>query len=245
MFERSSSWQRYKGDEPRSIRLHLGHVPELPSEEEGRGVLRIAVVAAVLLHVGLFLLQLPESASSPLVPGPRQPVYVVRQVRFKPPPPKAQEQIPKPRETRRRIPIPDPTPDEPEPIVSPEIEVPEVDSLALDAIYGVPDAPPAPGWSGPAPHRVGGGVSPPVRIHAPQPRYTEEARQARIQGVVILEAIIDQEGRVRAVRVLKDLPMGLAESAVETVREWRFEPARLDGRPVPVYYNLTVRFSLQ
>ncbi len=93
--------------------------------------------------------------------------------------------------------------------------------------------------------KVGGGVLPPVKIFAPQPLYTEEARLGRVQGVVILEAIIDEDGNVREVKVLKGLPMGLTESAADTARQWRFKPATLDGRPVPVYFNLTVRFSLQ
>lgn len=68
--------------------------------------------------------------------------------------------------------------------------------------------------------------------------------RARLQGVVILESVIDREGRVGQVRILKGLPMGLSEKAVEAVRKWRFKPALLDGKPVPVFYNLTVNFEL-
>jgi periplasmic protein TonB len=95
------------------------------------------------------------------------------------------------------------------------------------------------------PYRVGGEVSPPLRISAPQPQYTELARQARIQGVVIVQAIIDCEGAVTSIKVLKELPMGLTESAVEAISRWRFEPARLNGSPVSVFYNLTVNFRIQ
>jgi protein TonB len=63
--------------------------------------------------------------------------------------------------------------------------------------------------------------------------------------VVILEAVIDAEGAVRRVRVLKGLPAGLSESAVETVKQWKFKPATLEGQPVAVIFNLTVSFSLQ
>ena len=85
----------------------------------------------------------------------------------------------------------------------------------------------------------------PEKIFAPQPPYTEEARQARVQGVVILQAIIDIVGNVTNVKILKGLPGGLADSAVDTVLSWKFEPASLYGDPVPVYYNFTVNFTLQ
>ncbi len=97
----------------------------------------------------------------------------------------------------------------------------------------------------PGPMAVSGNVTPPVKIYTPQPQYTEEARRARIQGVVILQTIIDCRGDVTEVTVLKGLPMGLTESAVAAVSQWRFEPARVDGRPISVYYNLTVNFRLQ
>jgi len=95
------------------------------------------------------------------------------------------------------------------------------------------------------PLRVGGEVSAPVKLSGRAPAYTETARRARIQGVVILEAIIDRSGVVTATRVLKGLPMGLDRQAEEAVRSWRFEPARRAGEPVPVWYALTVEFRVQ
>ena len=92
---------------------------------------------------------------------------------------------------------------------------------------------------------VGGDISPPRAIERTPPEYTPEAREQRLQGVVILQAEIDQRGQVRAVKVLKGLPLGLNEAALEAVRGWRFEPARdADGNPVAVYYNLTFNFQL-
>lgn len=101
--------------------------------------------------------------------------------------------------------------------------------------------PPAEG----AARHVGEGITPPRGIHRPSPQYTPEAREMRIQGVVILQLEIDTRGHVRKTKVLKGLPLGLSEAAVETVRQWRFEPARdADGQPVPVIYNVTINFSI-
>lgn len=94
------------------------------------------------------------------------------------------------------------------------------------------------------PYRVGENVTRPEKISGRPPVYTEVARKARLTGVVILETVIDEQGNVTQPRVLKGLPMGLSEAAVEAVQTWKFKPATLDGRPVPVYYTLTVNFQL-
>jgi TonB family protein len=107
----------------------------------------------------------------------------------------------------------------------------------------VPDAPQA-SPSG-QPYRVGGSVSPPKLIsRGTNPAYTETARRSRVTGVVILEAVIDEQGDVTNTRVLKGLPRGLDRAAVEAVATWKFEPATLEGKPVQVYYVLTVNFQL-
>ncbi len=97
----------------------------------------------------------------------------------------------------------------------------------------------------PGPMNVGGNVTSPQKISAPAPQYTEEARQARTQGVVIVQAIIDCQGLVADITVLQGLPNGLTEAAVAAIWQWRFEPARLDGRPVSVFFNLSVNFRIQ
>lgn len=208
--------------------------------DEDRKNMRIAVVVALIAHIILALVQLPEmvAADQDLK---QQKVYVVQQVRFKPPPPKQQRDIPKPK--TKKMPIPDPTPDEPEPIRLPEDIEPEIDIPDSDIIFGIPEGPPAAEPEGPI--RVGGDVRPPEKIQAPSPQYTEIARKARIQGVVIVEAIIDKEGSVTNVKILKGLPMGLDTAAADAVKKWKFKPATLNGKPVAVIYNLTVNFRLQ
>jgi len=92
---------------------------------------------------------------------------------------------------------------------------------------------------------VGGAVSRPVVLASAPPRYTKVALRARVEGAVILQALIDENGHVRDLRVLRGLPMGLDQAAVDAVRDWTFEPAKLQGRAVKVYYTLTVNFRLQ
>ena len=85
------------------------------------------------------------------------------------------------------------------------------------------------------PYRIGGAVTRPELISRSKPVYTEEARKARLQGVVIVEAIVDEQGVVTNARVLKGLPLGLDQKAIEAVQTWKFKPATLEGKPVPVY----------
>lgn len=91
---------------------------------------------------------------------------------------------------------------------------------------------------------VGGDIRRPAKIFAPPPRFTEIARRARVQGVVIVQAVIDRHGSVAALKLLKGLPMGISEEAMRAVSTWLFEPAKLDGQPVTVFYNLTINFRL-
>lgn len=88
-------------------------------------------------------------------------------------------------------------------------------------------------------------VMAPRAIHKPPPMYTETAREERIQGLVILRLVIDETGRVTDVEVLKGLPYGLTETAMQTVEQWRFEPATHRGKPVSVLYNITINFRLK
>ena len=217
----------------------------LEADEGSRGRFRRALVGAVVFHLALLFVTFPSWKPRPLpAAGPQRAVTVVRTVRFQPPKPPARQQIP-PKQAKR-IPVPDPTPEDPEPIEMTEQPLPELDvelaEIGAD-VFGIPDGPPGP--VGPAPMEISGNVMPPTKIHAPQPRYTEEARRARIQGVVVLQAVIEDDGTVRKVDVLKGLNLGLTESAVETVKEWTFEPATLEGEPVPVFLNLVINFSLQ
>ena len=91
---------------------------------------------------------------------------------------------------------------------------------------------------------VGGGVSAPRAIHKPEPEYSSEARQAKYQGTVVVSLVVGADGQPRALRVARALGMGLDEKALEAVRQWRFEPAMKNGRPVPVAVDVEVTFHL-
>lgn len=221
-----------------------GGLPSFILEEDKRSKrpFQIAVAVGIVLHLLLFALTFPELNEEPRKVGRQKSHYVVKQVRFTPPAPQQQIVKPKTKKKKRIIPVPDATPDEPEPIVVAELDVPDTDELLnIDGIVGIPEGPPD-GRAGAVP--LSGNIDPPIKIYSPQPLYTEEARRAGIQGVVILEAVVDAEGTVRNVKVLKGLPMGLDQSAVDAVMTWRYEPATQEGRPVPVYFTFTISFSL-
>ena len=91
---------------------------------------------------------------------------------------------------------------------------------------------------------VGGGVSAPRPIYAPDPEYSEEARKAKYSGTVLLAVIIDSEGHVRNPTVVKSLGMGLDEKAMEAVLKWKFKPGMKSGQAVNVKAQIEVNFRL-
>jgi TonB family protein len=120
-------------------------------------------------------------------------------------------------------------------------------SVAAVALLGAGDRDarsPAPPAEGP-PYRVGGEISPPLRLSGAAPAYTQAARRARIEGVAIVEAVIDERGEVTSTRILKGLPMGLDGAAMDAVKTWKFQPAKRLGEAVPVYFVITVNFRIE
>jgi len=100
------------------------------------------------------------------------------------------------------------------------------------------------GGTGGGVFHVGGGVSAPRAIFAPDPEYSEEARKAKYQGTCVLWMVVGPDGRPRDIRVARTLGLGLDEKAIEAVKQWKFEPAMKDGRPVAVQINVEVTFHL-
>ena len=93
-------------------------------------------------------------------------------------------------------------------------------------------------------YHVGGGVSQPRLIKEVDPEFSDEARKARFQGVVLVSVVIGPDGLVHQAQTLRPIGMGLDEKALEAARQWRFEPAKKDGRPVAVYAQIEVNFHL-
>jgi TonB family protein len=112
-----------------------------------------------------------------------------------------------------------------------------------------PPPPPAPSAvasnpGGTKPLRVGGTLGVPTKIKHVPPVYPEDARAAGVQGVVILEAVIDEVGAVSSARVLRSIPL-LDEAALDAVRQWQFTPTLLNGAPVSVMMTITINFTTQ
>jgi protein TonB len=92
-------------------------------------------------------------------------------------------------------------------------------------------------------HR-GSGVTPPQLVYKVEPEFSEEARKAKHQGVVVLTIEVDPKGNVRNVRVRQSLGLGLDEKAIEAVTHWRFRPGIVDGKPVTTEATVQVNFQL-
>lgn len=208
----------------------------------GEGKIKwIAFGVATLLHVLVLFVHFPSFETK--FEAKKENVIVVK--RYVPPPPKVERRQVKKKQLTRRVPVPDPTPDEPEPIREPEPEI-EPEPMPPDAefLIGVPDAPPP---SGPLLPGVEG-VTSPVRLEesAVKPAYPEIARVARVEGRVIVQAVILKDGSVSDVEILScNRPnMGFEESAIEAVRQWRYKPAMQGSKPVDVYFTVVVEFDL-
>lgn len=95
-----------------------------------------------------------------------------------------------------------------------------------------------------SPMRVAGDIKEPEKIYNVAPVYPELARRARMEGFVILQAVIDKEGNVRDVEVLRGLGLGLDVAALDAVKQWKYTPTHYDGVPVEVILTITVSFQL-
>ncbi|MCI0620616.1 MAG: energy transducer TonB [Acidobacteria bacterium] len=93
--------------------------------------------------------------------------------------------------------------------------------------------------------RVGGGVSAPSIVYRVEPTYSEEARKAKYQGVVVLSAIVRKDGTIEILKVIRGLGLGLDENAISALKQWKFRPGMKNGVPVDVALNIEVNFSLR
>jgi TonB family protein len=201
----------------------------------------IALGLAVLSHAFVLVLRFPEIDRT-LVPGNKKTIIVKK---YTPPPPKVEKRKIIEKKITKKVPLPDPTPDEPEPIREPEPEIlPDPIPDDVDVLLGDPELPPPSGPLMPG----SGGVTMPVRIEESyvQPEYPELARQARLEGTVILQVVIQKDGSVSEPQILRvdKANLGFETSAVDAVTQWRYTPSLQNGKAVAVYLTVHVQFSL-
>jgi protein TonB len=200
-----------------------------------------AVVAALIVAPALATHDLPEPR--------RTTAFIIVRPQAPPPVPIATR-----RDVAASVPTPAPlTPPEgivPEPVREP-IDLPNVGPVPLSFGTAVGDAvstgdvvaPPPIVPRAKPPVRVGGVIQAPTKLVNVAPIYPSIALAARKEGLVILEAVIDEDGAVREVRSLRPEPL-FEDAAMTAVRQWRFSPTRLNGDAVPVVMTVTVSFTL-
>ena len=120
------------------------------------------------------------------------------------------------------------------------------DAFGATGVSGVPLLPPSPAPDPAAQKivRVGPGIREPRRIAGGPPEYPLMARNARVQGTVILEAVINDRGTIERMKVLRSVPL-LDAAAIAAVQNWRYTPTLLNGVPVSVLMTITINFTLQ
>ncbi len=78
----------------------------------------------------------------------------------------------------------------------------------------------------------------------PNPPYTDQAREFRLSGTLVIEGIVDTNGTIRHFRVVRGLPFGLNEISAKTMTAWKCDPANLEGKPVSAYVPFEITFQL-
>lgn len=229
--------------------------------QKGKGRKLVSLPVALALH--LLVIGVVVGASIWFVEDVQEPpIPVTFYAAAPPPPPPPPAAAPKPAAPKPETPKPVPVrPSEmtaptiipekiPEPLAAPEPELPAGEGVEGGVEGGVPGGVMGgviggvPGGLEGEPLRVGGDVKPPQLTNRVEPSYPEAARKARMEGVVILEAIITASGSVEDVKVLKSVNPLLDSAASRAVQQWRYRPATLNGRAVRVYLTVTVTFNL-
>lgn len=200
----------------------------------------VIVAVVVVVPILYFTDQLPTPhevlsafvpSAGPITPPPPPP----------PPPQAGATATPKAEPTTGRTPLPTVTPAAAEvPVTAGGVSGGVSGGVAGGTVGGIVDM----SGGGEGPVRVGGQIKAPGLAHRVEPRYPPAAEQARLQGVVVLEATVDISGRVQTARVLSGLPL-LNEAAIEAVKQWRYSPLVLNGTPTPFILTVTVNFRLQ
>ncbi|HEX6314503.1 MAG TPA: TonB family protein [Gemmatimonadaceae bacterium] len=217
------------------------------------------VPVSILAHIVLFgaVVIIPLMATDVLPTPPTMMAFVGTPPPPPPPPPPPAPAAAQPKVVPQPVTNPNAAPVEAPKEIVPEAPPPSIGvaegvpggveggvpgGVVGGVVGGLPSAPPPPPPA--APVRVGGNIKPPTKTRDVRPVYPPIAQSARVQGVVIIEATIGADGRVKDAKVLRSIPL-LDQSAVDAVKQWVFTPTLLNGVPVPVIMTVTVNFTLQ
>jgi protein TonB len=217
---------------------------------------RLTVATSITMHAAAVaaVILIPYFGAVSMPAAMRQVMFVAPAELPHPPVP----QPPAPVPSAEPAASPDAAPVDVPPAIEPEVPSPPAANVprALGGVpvgsgFGVPGAVAARGaatLSTPPPPlepvRPGGDIKAPARVSYAPPVYPAIAQSARVEGTVILEAVIDEAGAVKNLKILKSVPL-LDEAARQAVSKWRYSPTTLNGVPVPVVMTVTVTFTLK
>jgi periplasmic protein TonB len=203
--------------------------------------IHLLLLFAIIVVPLLTSAELPEPAAAPPPPPPPPPPAPKAQVI-----PKVMQQQP-PDPTKFVAPVD--VPDQIKPEESLDLGIPGGVTGGVEGgvpggvvggvVGGLPEAPPPPVQA----VRVGGQIKEPKKVRNVNPTYPDIAKQARVQGIVILECTISPQGKVTDVKLLRGIPL-LDQAAIDAVKQWVYTPTLLNGVPVPVIMTVTVNFKL-
>jgi protein TonB len=202
-----------------------------------------ALVAWVVMHTIIQKVEEPESIQAFYVPAPPAPPAPAAATKAASPQPKSEPAVePKPAEVptqAAQVAV------EPPPPAS-SVAVGQASGDVLQGVTGGVTGISGSSLGAPPPNepvRVGGNIKAPALVKKVPPAYPHGAQQARIQGNVVLEAEVAPTGSVESVKVVKSVGM-LDQAAIDAVKQWKYSPLVLNGKPVPFILTVTVTFNL-
>lgn len=214
---------------------------------------KYTLVFSIVAHAcGVGALIIVPALATEELPEPRRTTeWIVVRPEMPSPPPVAPRRTEVAPSAPAAVPLTPPEGIQPEPIVEPidpGFDLSTAPGISIGDVVSSGDLssplPPPPPPRPKEPLRVGGRISAPQKLTHVNPIYPSIALAARKEGLVILEALIGEDGAVRNVRVLRSAPL-FDEAALTAVRQWRFSPTLLNGEPVPLVMTVTVGFTLE
>jgi len=213
---------------------------EIPFIKEDNNNFYLALGVAVILHLIIFVIHFPQNTAARETSERDVKVFVTKPAKFNPPEKIDYQRL---RKEKEIIQIPDPDPEADEILREKVVfadDFPEMDDAILINF-------PPPPVIEVQPIIMTPDIVRPEKISGPDPVYPPVAVKVGVEGMVILKLVLDIEGNVEDIEVLRGLHLGCTEAAVEAVKKWKFKPAYREssGLPVRVYHMVNVNFTLQ